>query len=699
MDSLKWLSFSPSPRLFFFPQAVQNLYIKLGGLVIVLGVVHDPELNLELDGRFGTKSPPAGRSGRSSFYGSRSKSKGGSTRSNVGSARSVSSGTGGGGDGSPSPTGSNGSNSTSLLLARQRMFASDDNPLILNPGDKIIQKGDYMLVMAQEQEHADFVKSFNGGATPTPGSGATSSMDQPPVPSMHGGVGNMHGGDADVEGGNETIRTRPASGSNASSVDSKSSDAAGGHTPGGSGRRTSLGKTMATGMKRLSKMAGASTGHQRRVSGGGKALDRLHSHMVQTSSRHTSLHDRLLARHASNMESGNAPRRMRTVSSVGEELTGHIILAGGLDHLEDIVAHLRHVVSRRGQRRTMVLLHPTPPDQALVEMLTASTLEENDADGISDMLGTVLGGGGGGGEERGHLGGEEVEMSHDLLYVQGDPNNKRDLERVGMIRANFIIITTTLQDYLHISSTSDDRVAEGDPDWLADADAVKAAHSVKEFLDSNWAKRPKGLPSHEPSMVVHLTNSEHTSLLDPTEWWPGQRQQHNSAPVFAAGQLYSCELLDKLVPLVYYIPNVMDVIEAMLEGPSALRHMAVPPEYVGKTFQLLFMHLLEQFGIIAVALYLDRTSDVSKAIAQTTHARHSLADKRRRNKNRRWDSRPMSKTKGRKGGLEGMRDDGLQRVSSARRRASTNTRKQKLTTLPVLVTNPDKDMRVSAFGG
>jgi hypothetical protein len=54
---------------------------------------------------------------------------------------------------------------------------------------------------------------------------------------------------------------------------------------------------------------------------------------------------------------------------------------------------------------------------------------------------------------------------------------------------------------------------------------------------------------------------------------------------------------------------------------------------------------------------------------------------RRQNRNRRWDSRPMSKTKGRKGGLEGMRnDDGLvQRVSSARRRSSNNTRKQKLT--------------------
>jgi hypothetical protein len=655
-------------------------------------VVHDPELNLELDGRFGTKSPHGVASVRSGLYGSRSKGKGGSNRSNAGSARSVSSGMGGGGDASSSPTGSNGSDSTSLLLARQRVFASDNNPLILNPGDKIIQKGDYMLVMAQEQEHADFVKSFNGGATPTH-SGATSTMDQPPVLSMHG-VGNMHGDDMDVEGDNDTIRTRAASNSNASSVGSKSSEAAG---AGGRGRRLSLGQTMATGMRRLSKMAGASKGHQRRVTGGGKALDRLHSHMIQTSARHTSLHDRLLARHASNMESGNAPRRMRTVSAVGEELTGHIILAGGLDHLEDIVAHLRHVVSRRGQRRTMVLLHPHPPDQDLVEMLTASTLDENDADGISDMLGNVLGGGG---EERGHLGGEEVEMSHDLLYVQGDPNNKRDLERVGMIRANFIIITTTLQDYLK-SSTSDDRVAGGDPDWLADADAVKAAHSVNEFLDSNWAKRPKELPSHEPSMVVHLTNSEHTSLLDPTEWWPGQRQQHNSAPVFAAGQLYSCELLDKLVPLVYYIPNVMDVIEAMLEGPSALRHMAIPPEYVGKTFQLLFMHLLEQFGIIAVALYLDRTSDVSKSIAQTTHARHSLADKRRQNRNRRWDSRPMSKTKGRKGGLEGMRnDDGLvQRVSSARRRSPNNTRKQKLTTLPVLVTNPDKDMRVSAFGG
>ena len=91
-----------------FRQAVQSLYTKLGGLVIVLGVVHDPKLSQSLDSRFGgsKRGSVFSPSGSAGVYG----------RSASAELRAGESG-GLGSEGEESGS----SDATSLLLSRLRM--------------------------------------------------------------------------------------------------------------------------------------------------------------------------------------------------------------------------------------------------------------------------------------------------------------------------------------------------------------------------------------------------------------------------------------------------------------------------------------------------------------------------------------------------------------------------------------------------
>ena len=121
----------------------------------------------------------------------------------------------------------------------------------------------------------------------------------------------------------------------------------------------------------------------------------------------------------------------------------------------------------------------------------------------------------------------------------------------------------------------------------------------------------------EPYIVTELFNSANTVFVDATSWGghAGKESHYTLSPVFSEGKIYTNELNDTLLGMSYYVPRMAEVLVQMIDGPSKLRHYAVPSKFIGKTY-IEMVRYLQSHETIAVAV-------VSKGLAIGVEQRSS----------------------------------------------------------------------------
>ena len=114
----------------------------------------------------------------------------------------------------------------------------------------------------------------------------------------------------------------------------------------------------------------------------------------------------------------------------------------------------------------------------------------------------------------------------------------------------------------------------------------------------------------EPYIVTELFNSANTLFVDATTWGGSnsKKESHYTlSPVFSEGKIYTNELNDTLLGMSYYVPRMAECLVQMIDGPSKLRHYAVPNEFVGRPY-VEIVRYLQSHETTAVAV-------VSKGLA------------------------------------------------------------------------------------
>ena len=108
---------------------------------------------------------------------------------------------------------------------------------------------------------------------------------------------------------------------------------------------------------------------------------------------------------------------------------------------------------------------------------------------------------------------------------------------------------------------------------------------------------------NECIILTELTDSENTCFIDPTRWWPEEGRRFSLSPIYASGSVFPNTLLETAVVQSYYEPSLTRVLDMLLDGDSALRHVRVPRDFDGKTYGELLEHLLLYHHTFCVAVY------------------------------------------------------------------------------------------------
>ena len=361
--------------------------------------------------------------------------------------------------------------------------------VLLNPGETNIKKGTQVLVIAREQRDAEII-GFYRKSSKNPAMKATSRS--PSISEEKSGDGGEGGA------GGSFGNTNPMVDTDGKMVEmvvvDKFHDAKDAKAAKDAKTRTS---STGSGLVALTSLSALDLFERRKAD----VVEKMQAH-------HNDVDPSLVCKH-----------------SVPDDWVDHVVLVGNLDGAAHIVEALRSStflmadIEAMGTTRVegqamsgsslspkICIMHPSPPSPELLARVTVTGCD-------------------------------------DIMFVHGSSDHFVDLERCNADRANLVVVLTDIQ-----SKGGGDRAQ-----WLADAETIKRTECIREFVTTKVNEANTAHHDGKPPIVLgHLTNSEHAVFFDPTSVWHELHSQLTFAPIFAAGCLYTSNLLDSLISQVTF---------------------------------------------------------------------------------------------------------------------------------------------------
>jgi len=188
---------------------------------------------------------------------------------------------------------------------------------------------------------------------------------------------------------------------------------------------------------------------------------------------------------------------------------------------------------------------------------------------------------------------KKIGMFQKVYRIVGSPLNPEDLKRANLNSASKVVIVSS-------DSLSN---CKAPPDELLDAEMIFVYKTIK-------------LMNPDIQVILELANPANIKYLELTgKDYDGD---FDFSPVFAAGDVYSFSIIDTLTAQAYFNPHIVTIFHQLLRGSdskstlirsakelkqSKLLQIPVPEEFINREFRELFLYLLDNFNVIAIAIY------------------------------------------------------------------------------------------------
>mmetsp|Transcript_46627 Transcript_46627/g.77688 ORF Transcript_46627/g.77688 Transcript_46627/m.77688 type:complete len:1396 (+) Transcript_46627:50-4237(+) len=236
-------------------------------------------------------------------------------------------------------------------------------------------------------------------------------------------------------------------------------------------------------------------------------------------------------------------------------MEGHILFCGTQHGVGTFLASLRSDKRTEEAQRPVVVLHPDEPDVHLLLVLSSFT---------------------------------------GVYFVQGTPLLLEDLHRAAIRKASAAIIAI---DESHMSDITLE---------LSDAFAISAVLNIETLAPKNIR------------YIVELVEEQNMAHLQ--LWATAPDLECRLWPIYARGSAFIHSSLNALLSQAFFRgPQLVQLLEALvgvsatagkarsnvapLQNPTFPYQLPTPEEFVGKTYQDLFLHLLLEKGVLPLGLY------------------------------------------------------------------------------------------------
>lgn len=265
-------------------------------------------------------------------------------------------------------------------------------------------------------------------------------------------------------------------------------------------------------------------------------------------------------------------KALRGVASdylVPGDMCKHIVLLGSIDAAEHFVLPLRAKSATPQSDMPIVVVHPS------VKSFEA-------------LLGRL-----------------EVEHRTNIFLVHGSPEVRANLDKAHVTDAHAVAVISSA------ARQGADAEVPSEAIGLADRNALVAFVELEDHL-----------PPERVHTVVELMHEANFRFM--------RQSNHGSAtldsylsPAFAAGRVFSPAMLDTLMVQTFYNPDELELLTSLLQpestagtGPAPtwkrlgahLVQRELPPHFVGRTYEELFVWLATAHGDIALGLYRPRNT-------------------------------------------------------------------------------------------
>jgi voltage-gated potassium channel Kch len=293
---------------------------------------------------------------------------------------------------------------------------------------------------------------------------------------------------------------------------------------------------------------------------------------------------------------------------------------------------------------------------------------------------------------------ETVSYSNKLSFIDGNPINEVHLHAADVGRAALVIIMSSEQyDNSEIAEAlaymvDDTKV---DDDIIGDSETVKIMLSVRaiqaiersaeayedqeaeegdesavesvEKKRTNTATAAVAARCMRRSMIFELRSSDNIVFADPTPW-NQSGEEYITAPIYAAGYVYTAGMLSTLLCQSYFNPYIIKVLERLVGGSQSLVHMLAPAHLIDEPYSRVFEELSRE-GKVPMAVFANDASEAAEQMLPDI----SLARRRANSASR-----------------------GTNQRKSSQKYTGDGTPLLPVPTLPVLLTNPGPDYPISA---
>ena len=189
-----------------------------------------------------------------------------------------------------------------------------------------------------------------------------------------------------------------------------------------------------------------------------------------------------------------------------------------------------------------------------------------------------------------------------IIYIQGSPLLPENLYRANIMNAEISVILSNSNIKSDFDETNDNQTLDAETIFIYKA-IKKCNKNIQIMTD-----------------LVSTNNIEY--LLNKADSESDLKKVYEYSPIFASGEVYTPSIIDRITCQIYYNPNILTIIEQLLNGgatnknkkvlrlekelkiPSSnLYLLQMPDAFIGETFEKLFSHLIESNFIIPLGLY------------------------------------------------------------------------------------------------
>jgi hypothetical protein len=189
-----------------------------------------------------------------------------------------------------------------------------------------------------------------------------------------------------------------------------------------------------------------------------------------------------------------------------------------------------------------------------------------------------------------------------IIFIRGSPFKEKDLFRAKIRTASKAVIFGT-------SQSRKSRNAAEDTESLFIYKAIKKCHPGLQII----------IEMMNPKNIQFLqTDSENQ---DPSQCLSDDDFRYELTSLYAAGEMYHSGIVDTLTCQAFYNPHLLTILQQILVGmkqrdyvemalydelgitQSNLILKAIPPDYIGVTFEKLFQHFAIEKNLICLGIY------------------------------------------------------------------------------------------------